>query len=262
MDKNMSGSMTPSNEDKLKRAKQTTRWTGVLIMLCITALSCVSSFMIYRSGFKDMPYTIQHALAFIAVVVVEGAFVWLVYGFINAFSSFRQRFISFVAIWALVAVMLVNLVTHFMLVKEIRLNEFQYAWIDWGAVTVFIGVLIIVLSLNLADPDIRLKMLELRLWGLQQLAYLRTKEDALQWEREKQEVFLRARRDAFNSKRVKEAMASRADAEAEKLARQIEDGLEDGRQIGIGQQTRGELKGTDTFQRTGPNRWDHIKPQQ
>jgi hypothetical protein len=87
--------------------------------------------------------------------VVEGAFIWLVYGFTRAFSSFMERAISFGAMWALAIVMLINIVTHFMMVKGIPLNEFQQAWLAWGAVAVFIGVLVIVLAITLADPVIR-----------------------------------------------------------------------------------------------------------
>ena len=135
---------------------------GVVILICITALSCISSFMIYRSGFGDMPFIFQQALSLFAVVVVEGAFVWLVYGFTRAFSSGMERLISLAGMGFLVIVMLINLVTHFMIVKGIQLHPFQLEWIDWGAVTVFIAVLLIVLFITLADPVIRLIRLELR----------------------------------------------------------------------------------------------------
>ena len=60
---------------------------GAVILICITALSCVSPSQIYRAGFGDMPFIFQQALAFFAVVLVQGAFVWLGYGFTCAFSS-------------------------------------------------------------------------------------------------------------------------------------------------------------------------------
>ena len=72
---------------KYNKARKNVIIGGMVILVCITALSCVSSFMIYRGGFADMPYIFQHALALFAVVVVEGAFIWLVYGFTRAFSS-------------------------------------------------------------------------------------------------------------------------------------------------------------------------------
>ena len=72
---------------KYNRARKNVIIGGAVILICITALSCVSSFMIYRSGFGDMPFIFQQALSLFAVVVVEGAFVWLVYGFTRAFSS-------------------------------------------------------------------------------------------------------------------------------------------------------------------------------
>jgi hypothetical protein len=45
-----------------------------VIIICITALSCVPPFLIYRAGFRDMPFIFQQAFAFLAVVVVEGVF--------------------------------------------------------------------------------------------------------------------------------------------------------------------------------------------
>jgi hypothetical protein len=103
----------------------------------------------------------------------------------------------------LVVVMLINLVTHFMMVKGIELSEFQAEWIEWGAVTVFIAVLLIVLFITLADPVIRLIRLELRYLGKQQ------------------EKILEAKTEGLESQKVQAAMEERADFEAERLADQI-----------------------------------------
>src|SRR5215472_13263974 len=121
---------------KHNRARKNVIYGGAMILICITALSCVSSFMIYRSGFGDMPFIFQQALALFAVVVVEGAFIWLVYGFTRAFSSGLERLISLCGMGLLVVVMLINLVTHFMIEKRVELHPFQREWIEWGAVTV------------------------------------------------------------------------------------------------------------------------------
>ena len=137
----------------------------MLILLCITALSCVSSFTIYREGFSDFPYLLQQTLALFAVVVVEGSFVWLVYGFTRAFSSGIERLISLAGMFFLAGTMVLNLVTHFEMAKRIELSPFQVAWVSWGAVTVFIAVLAMVLIITLADPVIRLIRLELRYKG-------------------------------------------------------------------------------------------------
>ena len=138
-----------------------------------------------------------------AVVVVEGAFVWLVYGFTRAFSSGMERLVSLAGMGFLVVVMLINLVTHFMMVKGIELHPFQMEWIDWGAVTVFIAVLLIVLFITLADPVIRLIRLELRYMGKQQ------------------EKILEAKTEGLESDKIRAAMAERADYEADRLADQI-----------------------------------------
>jgi hypothetical protein len=76
-------------------------------------------------------------------------------------------------------------------------------WIDWGAVTVFIAVLLIVLFITLADPVIRLLRLELRYVGKQQ------------------EKILEAKTEALDSAKIQSAMAERADYEADRLADQI-----------------------------------------
>ena len=115
---------------KYNRARKNVIIGGAVILICITALSCVSSFMIYRSGFGDMPFIFQQVLSLFAVVVVEGAFVWLVYGFTRAFSSGTERLVSVAGMAFLVCVLLLNLVTHFMMVKGVELHPFQIEWID------------------------------------------------------------------------------------------------------------------------------------
>src|SRR5215470_8632949 len=184
-------------------ARKNVVYGGAVILLCITLLSCVSSFMIYRAGFADFAPMPQRILALFAVVVVEGAFIWLVYGFTRAFSSGSERLISLVGMAFLVTVMLVNIVTHFMLVKNIPLHPFQVEWVNWGAVTVFIAVLLVVLLITLADPLVRLVRLELRYIGMQQ------------------ERILEAKTDGLNSEKVENAARERADYEAGQLAKKI-----------------------------------------
>lgn len=188
---------------KHNRARKNVVIGGMLILVAITILSCVSSYQIYKDGFSDVPYTFQVMLSVFAVVVVEGAFIWLVYGYTRAFSSAMERLASLVGMAFLVAVMLLNLVTHFMMVKGIPLAEFQHAWISWGAVSVFIAVLLIVLAITLGDPIIRLIRLELRYKGRQE------------------EAILEAKTGALDSNKIQEAMAERADIEADQLATRI-----------------------------------------
>jgi hypothetical protein len=194
---------TEFNEQKHKRARKNVVIGGMVILVAITLLSCVSSFMIYREGFADMPALFQNALALFAVIVVEGAFVWLVYGFTRAFSSFWERMISFFAMWALAAVMLINIMTHFMMVKKIELHPFQQAWLAWGAVSIFIGVLVTVLAITLADPVIRLIRLELRFIG------------------KREETIINAKREGLDSEQVHQAISQRAEIESEQLAARI-----------------------------------------
>lgn len=212
---------------KYNRARKNVIIGGMVILVAITALSCVSSYMIYVAGFSDFPELLQMALALFAVVVVEGAFVWLVYGFTRAFSSGIERLVSVAGMGFLVLVMLTNLVTHFMMVKGITLSAFQTEWIDWGAVTVFIVVLLIVLFITLADPVIRLIRLELRYKGKQE------------------EKILEAKTQGLESGQIEAAMRERAEHEADQLATRILGALPPANQ-GIGfAQGRNQPRGED-----------------
>lgn len=188
---------------KNDRARKNVIVGGGLILICITLLSCVSSFQIYKEGFSDTPFFVQSALSLFAVTVVEGAFVWLVYGFTRAFSSFLERVISLGGMAFLVCVMLTNIITHFMMVKQIPLAPFQQAWLSWGAVSVFIAVLVIVLCITLADPVSRLIRMELRYQG------------------RKHETVIHAKQDGLQSEQVQLALIERAEIEAQQLATEI-----------------------------------------
>jgi hypothetical protein len=205
---------------KYNQARKNVIVGGMVILLAITALSCVSSYQIYKDGFADFPRELQVALAMFAVVVVEGAFVWLVYGFTRAFSSGMERLICLAGMAFLVVVMLINLITHFMMVKGYSLSGFQEGWIAWGAVSVFIAVLLIVLFITLADPVIRLVRLELRYKGKQE------------------EKILEAKTAALNNQKLQAAMEERADVEADALATRILDQGRHGIAPAYGQTTR------------------------
>jgi len=113
--------------------------------------------------------------------------------------------------------MLTNIVTHFMMVKHLSLSTFQQAWLAWGAVSVFIGVLIFVLLITLADPVSRLIRLELRYLGKQQ------------------ETIIQAKTDGLDSEHVQVAMIERAEIEARDLAEKIIGG---GQQLASGRGAR------------------------
>lgn len=177
---------------------------GAMILLsALTLLSCVSSFVIYRSGFADLPPQFQTALALCCVVAVEGCFVWLVYGFATSFSSAVERGVSMAGIVFLFSTMAVNIVTHYQMAKRIELNEFQRGWIEWGGVAVVVAVLAIVLVIEMGNPESRLRRLELRVSGMQR------------------EAVLAAKRAALEEETVIEAMEERARREAADLARRI-----------------------------------------
>lgn len=177
---------------------------GAMILLgAVTLLSCVSSFVIYRSGFADLPSRFQTALALCCVLAVEGCFAWLVYGFATSFSSGVERSVSIAGIVFLFGTMAVNIVTHYQIAKGTSLNEFQRGWIEWGGVAVVVGVLAIVLVIELGNPESRLRRLELRVSGMQR------------------EAILAAKRAALETETVACAMEERARREAQALARRI-----------------------------------------
>lgn len=225
---------------KYNRPRKNVIIGGAVILIAITALSCVSSFMIYRSGFGDMPFIFQQALALFAVVVVEGAFVWLVYGFTRAFSSGWERLASLVGMGFLVTVMLINLITHFMMVKNVPLTPFQQDWIDWGAVSVFVGVLILVLFITLADPVIRLIRLELRYVGKQQ------------------EKILEAKTNALDDQKIQRAMTERANYEADLLADQIMQNAPTNTRTNTRQLPEGQPAGPVYSSQNGGQNWQEV----
>lgn len=222
---------------KHNRARRNVIVAGGLILVCITLLSCVSSFMIYREGFADTPWFVQQSLSLFAVIVVEGAFIWFVYGFTRAFSSMSERFISIAGMGFLVCVMLTNIITHFMMVKRLQLSPFQEAWLAWGAVSVFIAVLIFVLLITLSDPVTRLVRLEMRYLGKQQ------------------ETILHAKSDGLDSEHIKLAMVERAEIEARDLADQI---MGNGRQLTNGRTIRMQQPQMQPPYRRGTRNRQHL----
>jgi hypothetical protein len=129
--------------------------------------------------------------------------VWLVYGFTRAFSSGLERLVCLFGMGLLTVVMTLNMVTHFMIVKSIPLTPFQYQWRSWGAIAIFVAVLIIVLLITLADPVIRLIRLELRFLGKQE------------------ETILNAKHSSLDDEKILQAMQGRAEWEAQQLAQRI-----------------------------------------
>src|SRR5262245_4038198 len=168
------------DEAKHAKARRAFIFFGMVILLGVTLLSAVSSFVIYREGFQDTGPVASAALGLVAVITVEGAFIWLVYGYTVVLSGMHERFFAFLGMWGLVATMLLNIVTHFMLVKRVRLNSFQQAWLSWGAVSVFIAVLVLVLIIKLADPVIQFVTLSLRYIGKEQETLLQAKREGLE----------------------------------------------------------------------------------
>jgi hypothetical protein len=184
---------------------------GAMILLgAVTLLSCVSSFVIYRNGFADLPRQFQTALALCCVVAVEGCFAWLLYGFATSFSSAVERGVSMAGIVFLFSTMAVNIVTHYQMAKRIELNEFQRGWIEWGGVAVVVAVLAIVLVIEMGNPESRLRRLELRVSGMQREAILQAKRAALETETVSSAMEERARREA-------EALALKITGEDERL---------------------------------------------
>ena len=60
--------MSVQNAFKHNRDRKAALAGGMVIMICITLLSCVSSFMIYREGFRDIPEIFMNILSLFAVM--------------------------------------------------------------------------------------------------------------------------------------------------------------------------------------------------
>jgi hypothetical protein len=191
------------DEAKYNRARQFTTNVGTIIILAVTLLSAVSSFQVYRPGFEDLGPVASAALAVVAVAVVEGTFCWLLYGYNSAFTGSGERFFAFWGMWVLVGTMLLNIVSHAMMAKRIELAAFQRQWVSWGAVSVFIFVLVLVLCVKLSDPFIRFITLELRYRG------------------KKHDTILTAKAQGLNSAAVSEALAVRTERESGVLVAEI-----------------------------------------
>lgn len=176
---------------------------GVVIVLAATLISCVSSFMIYKEGFTDLPQIIGIVASLLCVILVEGAFGWLLYSFTNAFSSSLERLLAFAGMAFLVCVMCVNVTTHFQMVRGSALHPFQEVWLSWAAVTVFLAVMCLAIAIKLANPLTRLMRLELRAAGREL------------------EAELQAKLEALDSETVYAAMARRAEIEAGLMAARI-----------------------------------------
>lgn len=187
----------------LNRQRQPAVIGGMIILIAITLLSGVSSFIIYRESFRDLPRLLEVVLAFAACLTVEGAFVWLLYGYANSFCSTVERVGAIAGMIFLVAAMMINLITHSMLVKKLALHPFQDAWLAWGAIAVFMGTLVLALLIRLGDPESRLRRLNLRVNGMEQ------------------EAVIVARQAALESEQVQAAIEKRITIEAERIAAQI-----------------------------------------
>lgn len=185
-----------SQEFQATRARQNIVVTAGLIIVCVTIVSCVSSFMIYREGFADTPWFVQQGLSLFAVIVVEGAFLWLIYGFTKAFSAFSERIGSLIGIAYLFSVMTTNIITHFMMVKKLPLSAFQNAWLSWGAVSVFMITLSIVLYITLSSSTAKQVRQELRLQGKQSDIRYSVREEALKDDETMQLLLDNARQEA------------------------------------------------------------------
>jgi len=218
---------------KHNRARKNVIVAAGLIIICITLVSCVSSFMIYKEGFSDFTPFLQWGLALFCVIIVEGTFVTMVYGFTRAFSSMLERLGALATIVFLIAVMLTNIMTHFMQVKKLPLSPFQEGWLSWGAISVCIVVLIFVLCITLADPVSRLTRLELRVEGKQQ------------------EVILQAKEESVSSDRIQMAMLERADIESEELAERI---ISKPQRISPGAARRLQMDAETAFYKSEPRR--------
>jgi hypothetical protein len=193
-----------SGSFKHNKARKHIVYGGMFIIFAITVVSMFSSFEIYKPAFSDIGGWAQIGLSIFCIAAVEGCFIWLVYGFSKAFSSLFERLLALGGIAGLLIVMAINIISHAMMSKGYQLADFQTGWLEWGAYGILIGVLVLVLSISLADPVSRLIRLELGVQG------------------KEEETILDAKKEALDSERIQKAMAKRAESEAEALAVRVE----------------------------------------
>jgi hypothetical protein len=184
----------------LETDRRHVRAAGAVILGGIMLVSAASSFIIFRSNFTDLPGPVGAALALFCVFAIEGGMLWLLRGLGRAFSTGIERVAAVSGVLILFAVMLVNVTTHAEMSKGISLSTFQAAWLHWAGIGSVMFVFALLTALELADPEARLRRLELQVYGAER------------------EAVLTARANALRSDAVTEAMDRRSEVEADRLA--------------------------------------------
>ena len=189
--------------ERSKKAIKKTRIGGVLLLLAFTALSAISSFLIYKKGFQDLAPDQANIGAALWVLIQEGFFGWLLYGFKKAFTANVERFTAVVGMGFAGGAMIMNVWTHFFIASGRTMYSFQTFWLDWGSFAVFAGGLVIVLVITLGDPFEQLCRAMLKQVGREQ------------------QVKVDAKMDALDSGTVAQAASVLARRESRRLARQL-----------------------------------------
>jgi hypothetical protein len=128
---------------------------SALFLLAIMAVGSAASFVVLERGFSDMPRPLQLSLAGFGFVIMQAAYVWLVFGYTRAFESGPTRFACLLGLSGLTVAEAANLITSFMLIVGLPLEPIlRDIWIPWSGVFVFGGILVTVLLVVVADTAV------------------------------------------------------------------------------------------------------------
>lgn len=164
--------------DQKSLARKNVKITGCVILFCVTLLSVVSTYSITKSAWADQGTAVSRMMAIANVVVIEGAFLWLLRGYAVAFSEVVERSLCLAGMVFYAGIMLINITIHYRIVKGFTLNETEMGYVSWGAPMVIGVTLGLVTMIIMSDPVARQRRQELRIDGKQTRSVWDAKEIA------------------------------------------------------------------------------------
>lgn len=110
------------------------------ILMCLTIVSLVASFMIYKESFRDCWPLLANLFALLVTVGVEVAFLVLVHGMSKAYMG-KEMFVAVGGAILLLVVMTANFVVHSHVARAQPLTEFETFWKDYiGLIIPFVTI--------------------------------------------------------------------------------------------------------------------------
>jgi hypothetical protein len=166
------------NQFKHDQARKSFQIFAALIVGCLTLVSLVASYSIYKESFRDWPESMSSLFAFLITVGIEIAFIVLVRAMLRALIGSEIGVAGCGAVM-LLGTMATNMITHHALVKGIPLNDFQRAWIDWIGITIPFATIALFVLLSWISPEAKERRQERRMAFLGKERALNYKEEYL-----------------------------------------------------------------------------------